>query len=531
MSNYKNNPFYPILFAIMLGVGIYIGSLINQEPEKNLAIQKEANKLTDIIHYIENHYVDSIDRKELINKTINQMLAELDPHSSYITEDELRRMNEPLEGKFGGVGIRFLIHRDTLSVTHVVSGGPSQRAGILPGDRIIEVNDSSITGGELQNTDVLDLLKGTPGTQVNLTLYRSGEKLKKTIVRGTIPLESINVNIMLDQKTGYIKLDRFAATSYQEFENAVVQLKSKGMKRLVFDLRNNSGGYLRAATDIVDEFLSSGKLIVYTEGINSPKSKTYSTPGGNLKNTEVVVLINGGSASASEIVAGALQDNDRGIIMGRRSFGKGLVQNQEMLKDGSAIRLTISRYYTPTGRSIQKPYGDGVDYYDDYVQRVETGELLNSDSIKVNDSLKYITPKGKVVYGGGGIIPDIFIPSDTLGYSYYYNMLFYHSAFNHFSFDFANKNRNKYKDLDQFINSFNVSEKLFNEFISYADSLGVEPVEEDINKSKGSIKDRLKAEIAQQFWDQSGYYTISVKSDTDIIEALKVLNDENLSAF
>lgn len=529
--NKRYNPFLPLAFALVLGAGVYIGYIINKQPQRNVDIQQQANKLTDIIEYIESNYVDSVDRKNLINKTINEMLSELDPHSSYLTPDQVERMNEPLEGKFGGVGIRFLIHRDTLSVTHVVDGGPSQRSGIQPGDRIIAVNDSSITGGDLENTDVLDLLKGDPGTPVALTIYRRGKILDKEIFRGSIPLNSIDASIMLDENTGYIKLSRFAATSYDEFVDAVISLKSKGMNQLIFDLRNNSGGYLRAATDIVDEFLPSGKLIVYTEGVNSPKSSTYASPKGRLKDTEVVVLINGGSASASEIVAGALQDNDRGIIMGRRSFGKGLVQNQEMLKDGSALRLTISRYYTPTGRSIQKPYGDGIDYYDDYVDRLESGELLSRDSIKVNDSLKFVTPKGKVVYGGGGIIPDIFIPDDTSGYSYYYNMLFYHNVFNHFTFDLANNMRDRFESLSEFRSTFKVTPQLFEKFISFADSMGVKRDLESIKKSKDLIVTLLKAELAQQFWDQDGFYSINLKLDNDIKEAEKVLYDNKISAL
>lgn len=526
--NNKNNPFLPFAFALILGVGIYIGYIIQEQPQRKADIQEEASKITDIIDYIETNYVDSVDRQILINKTISEMLAQLDPHSSYLTSEQLQRMNEPLEGKFGGVGIRFLIHRDTLSVTHVVDGGPSKLSGIIPGDRIIAINDSSITGGELKNTDVLDLLKGTPGTGVDITLYRDGKTIKKEIIRGSIPLNSIDVSLMLDNEIGYIKLSRFAATSYEEFVDAVISLQSKGMKKLIFDLRNNSGGYLRAATDISDEFLSSGKLIVYTEGVNSPKSSTFATPKGRLKNTEVAVLINGGSASASEIVAGALQDNDRGIIMGRRSFGKGLVQNQEMLKDGSALRLTISRYYTPTGRSIQKPYGDGIDYYDDYVSRIESGELMNKDSIKINDSLKFVTAKGKVVYGGGGIIPDIFIPDDTSGYSYYYNMLFYRNIFNHYSFDQASKRRFDFKSIDDFEKRFKVTDAMLNDFASYADSMGVKIDDTALITSKPLIKKRLKAEIAQQIWDQEGFYSINLEIDSDVKEAMEALKDRSL---
>jgi len=515
----------PILMGVTLAIGLWLGTMFIPSSGSGSMITETSNKYNTVLQMIEDNYVDTVDNQLLIESSIQGMIEKLDPHSSYIPAKDLQGVNEQLDGKFGGVGIRFLIHNDTLVATHVLPGSPSMAAGMLPGDRIIKVDDEHITDGEATNEKVMDLLKGKEGTEVIVTVYRKGITKDLSITRGSIGVSSIDAAIMLTPEIGFIKLNSFTFLAGKEFKAAAKELKEKGMKKLIFDLRNNGGGYMSAATDIVDEFLGAGKLIVYTEGRQSERDEYFSSSRGILEETEVVVLINSLSASASEIVAGAIQDNDRGFIMGRRSFGKGLVQDQMELKDGSALRLTISRYYTPTGRCIQKPYGNGVDYENDYFHRIENGELLNEDSVKVDESLKFETPGGRIVYGGGGIYPDVFIPNDTSGASYYLTELYYAGVFNHWAIDYLDKNRERLNDFDAFTRRFNVTPDMFERFINYATNLGIERNNIDIITSRSVIKNRMKAEIARHVWEDNGYYSVYVEDDLDVQSALEHLKE------
>ncbi|MCB9225409.1 MAG: PDZ domain-containing protein [Crocinitomicaceae bacterium] len=522
MENNRNRSFFiPMLIGATLGLGIWLGTMFVPQGGFTDPIVQNSNKFNTILEMIEDKYVDSVDHDLLIESSIEGMIHKLDPHSAYIPASDLEMVNEQLEGNFGGVGIRFLIHNDSLVATHVLPGSPSEGAGMMPGDRLIEIDGEDITGGELTNEDVMEKLKGKAGTDVKVKVYRRGDTQTLNITRGTIPVSSIDAAIMLDDEVGFIKLNSFTYQSSDEFHEAAKALKSKGMKKLIFDLRNNGGGLMFAATEIADEFLESGKLIVYTEGRKSPKKEYYSTSKGILEDTELIILINSLSASASEIVAGAIQDNDRGLIMGRRSFGKGLVQDQNEFTDGSALRLTISRYYTPSGRSIQKPYGDGVDYNNDYYNRIESGELLNEDSVKVDKDLKYKTVAGRTVYGGGGIYPDIFIPNDTVGASFYLSNLYYHGVFNHFAIKYLDRYRPSLVSFDSFFKKFDVDNGMFTDFIAYASTLGVEEDPMDIITSRITIKNRIKAEIARHVWQDNGYYMVYVQDDLDVQEALK----------
>ena len=515
----------PILMGVTLAVGVWLGTLfIPSGGSNNPVVTDNSNKINTILQMIEDRYVDSVDNEMLIESSIQGMITKLDPHSSYIPATDLERVNEQLDGKFGGVGIRFLIHDDTLVATHIMPNSPSLRAGMMPGDRIIAVDGEDIASGDVTNERVMELLKGHEGSEVKVKIYRKGLVKDLSIIRGSIGVSSIDAAIMLDDETGFIKLNSFTMPAAIEFEQAARSLKERGMKKLIFDLINNGGGYMSAATEIADHFLESGKLIVYTEGRMEKKEEYYSSSRGILEETEVVVLINSLSASASEIVAGAIQDNDRGLILGRRSFGKGLVQDQQELTDGSALRLTISRYYTPTGRCIQKPYGDGVDYENDYLERLESGELLNEDSVKVDESLKFYTEGGRVVYGGGGIYPDLFIPNDTAGASYYLTELYYAGAFNHWAINYLDKHRASFDDFEQFKNGFNISGAMFEKFVSYAETLGVERKPYDIVTSREVIKNRMKAEIARHVWQDNGYYTVYLEDDLDVQSALEELH-------
>jgi len=521
-SSQKNTMYLiPLLMGIALALGLWLGTFFIKDGGSSDPISDNTNKFNTILEYIEDNYVDSVDHNLLIESSIEGMILKLDPHSAYIPARDLGAVNEQLNGNFGGVGIRFLIHDDTLVATHVLPGSPSEQAGMLPGDRLIAVDDTIIANVDLTNERVMELLKGERGSEVKVTISRKGKTTDLAIIRGNIPVSSIDASIMLNKEVGFIKLNSFTTNSAAEFNAAAADLKTKGMTKLIFDLRNNGGGYMSAATDITDQFLESGKLIVYTEGRKSPKDEYFSTSKGILEEIELIVLINSLSASASEIVAGAIQDNDRGLVMGRRSFGKGLVQDQEEFTDGSAMRLTISRYYTPTGRSIQKPYDNREDYENDYFNRFESGELMNEDSIKFDEKLKYTTPAGRTVYGGGGIYPDVFIPNDTAGASYYLTELYYESIFNHFALKILDTKRSSFSNFEKFMSSYIISESMFNEFIAYAAKLGVPQNTKDILISKNVIKNRIKAEIARHIWQDNGYYSVYLDDDLDVQRALK----------
>src|SRR5690554_2251390 len=471
--NNQNKAIYPIIGTLLVAIGIMIGASLTRTESFNNPIKigsSYGQKLTDIIYVLDQEYVDEIDKKEIFEKTITNLLHDLDPHSNYIPAEDLAELNESIQGRFGGVGIRFTIYDDTLNVVNVIEGSPAFNAGIKKFDQIIVVDGEEIANVVLTNEKVRSMLKGEEGSPVEVTILRGEETFEKTIIRGSVPLETVNAYYMLTEDIGYLKLSQFSLQSAGEFYAALTQLKNQGMKNLVFDLRYNGGGVLGTAVSILEAFLDKGTPIVSTRGKNSPERTIYAETQTFMPDLGVAIIINGSSASASEIVAGAIQDNDRGIIIGRRSFGKGLVQQDIALKDGSNLRLTVSRYYTPTGRSIQKPYNENYeDYMMDELNRYENGELYHLDSTLLVDSLKYTTPKGKVVYGGGGIMPDIFVPLDTTGSSSYYRRLQYSGAFNEFAYQFARFNKlNQYPNVQAFDREFRITNKILIDFKSYA---------------------------------------------------------------
>ena len=480
-------------------------------------------KLDGILDVIETRYVDSIDRNAFIEKAIDEILHKLDPHSAYVPASQIKAMQESIEGKFGGIGVRFSIMRDTLCVTHVVKNSPSERAGVKSGDRIVQIDDVVLTKKNLNNTFIMDNLKGKPNTDVVVHLIRKGKRIKTTITRGIIEIESVTAYFMLNSTVGYIRLEQFSQKSAEEFRRAAQELRAQGMRKLVFDLRDNGGGVLGAAIEIVDEFLGANKLIVYTKGAHQKERRYTSSSNGVLQDIPVVVLVNQNSASASEIVAGALQDNDRATIIGRRTFGKGLVQEDIPLKDESNLRLTVARYYTPTGRSIQRPYGDNIDYTADIIERYEGGELYQVDSTKFVDSLKYTTPRGKVVYGGGGIMPDIFNPQDSTGFSFYFTELRYAGALNHFAyFEWEKIGRNRFSNLLDFMKRFVVTDRMLQDFVNMAEKeLKIKRNDAQIKHSRKLIERYLKAEFARHIWIEQGFFRVLAQDDSDILRALK----------
>ncbi|HKR05151.1 MAG TPA: S41 family peptidase [Bacteroidia bacterium] len=527
--------YLPLILAVVLAAGIFIGSRMNVSfvPSRTFFSSKanQSNKLSDVLNYIQNEYVDTVNQKNLVDISIEQMLQNLDPHSAYIPEENLQAANEPLEGNFEGIGVEFHIQQDTIMVVTTISGGPSDMVGIQPGDRIVKVDGKNVAGIGITNNDVFQKLRGPGGTKVKISVLRRTQPglIDFNITRGKIPIYSVDVFYMVDAKTGYMKVNRFAATTFEpEFMNALSKLKKQGMTQLILDLRGNPGGYLDAATKLADEFLPDKKLIVYTQGKSRPKTVYEATKEGNFETGKVVVMIDQGSASAAEILAGALQDWDRATIVGRRSFGKGLVQEQTIFPDGSALRLTIARYYTPTGRSIQKSYKGGYEEYQHEVdERFKNGEFENADSIKEADTVKYTTPGGKIVYGGGGIKPDVFVPLDTSENSDYGNDLFRSNLISQFAYDYVDKNRSslkQYKDFKSYHDQFQISDQLFDEFILYAEKQGVKKNEAGIKKSGKQIKLQLKAFIARQVFGNNGFFPVINEADNTFIKALEIIN-------
>lgn len=528
MKKSKFNIILPLLLAVFLIGGMLIGNQLNRISEPNeFAIYPRMNKISGVIDYIAQEYVDSIDRNSLIESTIPEILEQLDPHSIYIPASELAEYNEPLEGNFSGIGVSFNMQEDTVYIMSTILNGPSEKIGILAGDRIIRVNDSLIAGVNMASSDIVKMLKGKKGTRVNVTVVRRGidEPLDFEITRDRIPIASVDIAYMLTDDIGFIMISKFSRNTNREFIDAVQKLKEQGMQKLILDLRSNSGGYLNAATELADHFLEAGTPIVYTEGHAQPRKDILATSQGELIDTDVIILINEGSASASEILAGAIQDNDRGLIIGRRSFGKGLVQQQTMFSDGSALRLTIARYYTPTGRSIQKPYENGLDdYLNELNERFDRGEFIYADSITFADSLKYRTPGGKTVYGGGGIMPDIFVPYDTSLYTDYYDQVWTRGLLYRFAFKYADRNRSKlegFKDHKKMVEHLG-KQDLLRQFIAFAEQNGVKESNEEIILSQQIILTTLEAYIARFILDNEGYYPIIHQIDPTIQKSLEI---------
>lgn len=530
----KQNIFLPIILSLVLISGIWLGYFlsvkIGSSNGKNQNQQISTNeKINSLLEFIDYQYVDTINKSDLVEKTVTAMLQSLDPHSSYIPAAEFDMSNETLEGNFDGIGVEFNIIRDTIRVINPIEGGPSEKVGIRAGDKLIKVGVENLSGEKITNKKVFEALRGKSGTTVNVTILRNGVKnpMPFKITRAAIPLYSLDAAYMTSGDIGYIKINKFAATTYNEYLNAFNDLNKQGMKKLILDLRGNPGGYLNAAVDISDEFLTNGLQIVYTQGKANPKKTYRATQRGSFEKNNLVILIDEGSASASEIVAGAIQDNDRGLIIGRRSFGKGLVQDQMQLPDGSAIRLTVARYYTPTGRCIQKPYSDDkTDYYNEEFDRYQHGELLNADSIKLDKSKQYKTPEGKIVYGGGGIMPDVFVPIDTTKSNPFLNKVFYAGLINTFAFEYADKNRSelkKYTNSKTFINQFKITTAIFDEFYEYCKKQSIELGSLNKQQSNVALEPYLKALIGKNAFDKDAYYPIINKNDKCIIKAIEEL--------
>ncbi len=496
---------------------------------------KETEKFDYLMYFLTNNYVDSVDTHALTEDGFRAILKKLDPHSIYLTREELKEMDEPLVGNFDGVGIQFNILDDTIVVVNTIVGGPSEKLGILAGDKIVRIGDEVMTNMKIKNKDVMTRLRGPRGTVVKVGIYRKGIKdlLDFTITRDKIPLTSIDATYMADQETGYVKLSRFSATSGQEFVEALNKLKAMGMKNLILDLAGNGGGYLQTAIDICDQALPDKSLVVYTQGKAANSRVDYhSTSKGMFEKGKLIVLIDEGSASASEIVSGAVQDLARGIVIGRRSFGKGLVQNSFPFPDGSAMRLTTARYYTPSGRCIQKPYSEGVDdYYNDLNERYKHGEFTNKDSIHFSDSLKYYTIGKRLVYGGGGIMPDIFIPLDTSENSKYLNDVYRNGIFNKFTLKYVDQHRAElntlYPEFKSFATKFVVNDQMLNEFFETADAEGIKRNEEEIKRSTMFIRRQLKAIIANQLWGTNEYYQVVNENNPMLKEAMRQMKSDS----
>ncbi len=531
MMNYKIFSNFQLFALTFLFLAFFNSGLQAQKPDPNTGMKKY-NTAMQIIKFA---YVDTINEGKLVEKAIVETLKELDPHSVYIPKSEVQRANEPLEGNFDGIGVQFEIIRDTITVVHPIPGGPSEKLGIMSGDKIIKIDTELVVGKKINNQFVLDHLRGKRGTKVGVSIYRKGKKelIDYLITRDKIPINSIDAAYMITPETGYINLNRFSQSSMQEFTEAVFKLKAEGMKSLILDLRNNSGGYMGTSIDLSDEFLGPNRLIVYTQGLRSPKEEFFSTARGLFEKGKLVIMINENSASASEIVSGAVQDWDRGIIVGRRSFGKGLVQRPFQLPDSSQMRLTTARYYNPSGKCIQKPYQAGMDnYYEDFSQRVRHGELVHADSIKFPDSLKFFTSKKRVVYGGGGIMPDVFIPWDSSLVSDYYLDLRRKNVINSFVGDYVDRERKNlkqnYRVFAEFDKNFTLNEAFMNTFFEAAEKAGVKKDEKGYIASEVLIKSQIKGLIAQKLWDMNELYAIVNQSDQEVQKAIEVINNDGL---
>ena len=550
--------------ALLIATTFIFNSFTLTAQERTISDEAKL-KFDDVLSLLKTRYVDTVNMNVLVEDAIKGMMKDLDPHSEYYTAEEYEKMNEPLQGNFEGIGVQFNITRDTIVVQSPISGGPSEKLGIRSGDKIVKVEGKNVAGVKITNNDVIKKLRGDKGTTVNVSIYRRGVKglLEYAIVRDKIPIFSVDASYMLTPEIGYIKVNRFAETTMDEFRAGLDKLKSKNMKHLVLDLRGNSGGYLKTAIELSDEFLKDREMIVYTEGVSSPKRDYIATTRGAFEQGKLVVLIDEGSASASEIVSGAVQDWDRGLLIGRRSFGKGLVQGPFRLRDNSWLKITTARYYTPTGRCIQRSYEDGIDEYrKEDERRVASGELFHQDSIKVADSLKYYTPNNRVVFGGGGIMPDIFMPLDTSENSRFLTEIYAQGILNDFVNEYIDGKRQEfaglYPDFETFDKKFVVDKKLFDEFLAYADknlaekskadSITVQDEdgedikvantkvagdktpeqikEEGIKTSGAHIKNRIKAYVARTLWQTEAFFRIVNQASPEVQKAIKVINDK-----
>ncbi len=531
MSKPFSKYYLPLVFALLLIAGILIGNQLNfNGNSKAISIYPQHNKLQSVLNYIEEEYVDTIHQEDLVELMIPKILEELDPHSVYIPPQDLEFTNEQLHGAFDGIGVQFNLREDTVVIVHPIPGGPSEKVGILAGDRIIKVGDSLIAGVGVTTETVMSLLKGKKGTVVDISIQRYGDEelLPFSITRDKIPIYSLDVAYMMDEKVGYIKMNRFARNTYQEFIDAGDRLLAQGMEKLIVDLRGNSGGFMEMAIKMIDEFFEAGTLIVYTEGKARPRSESLSKSGGRFTNTPVVVLIDEWSASASEIFAGAIQDNDRGVIVGRRSYGKGLVQEQREFPDGSALRLTIARYFTPTGRSIQTPYENGKqdDMPFGHPDLSQWNELAADSSNSTSDTTVYLTPKGKQVFGGGGITPDHIVAIDTLPLSDFYIKVRNRGLIYQFGFQYADRHRSElvatgdYKSLVKLLDKRNLHES----FLDFAASKDIKPSSSDWKRSEKIIRTMIHAQIARSIFDDQSYYPLIQEIDESLLIGKSIID-------
>ena len=531
MSKNRTSRFMPVIVAVSIVTGILIGTFYANHFSGNKLgiINTSSNKLNALLRIIDDQYVDTVNMGELVEDAMPQILGELDPHSSYIPAKDLEAVNSDLKGSFSGIGIQFTIQQDTIHVNNVIQGGPSEKVGLMAGDRIVMVNDSLFAGKGLTNEKAMRNLKGPKGSQVKLGVKRATEKelLDFTITRGDIPQNTIDAAYMLDDDYGYIQISKFGRTTHVELLNAIAQLSHEKCKGLIIDLRDNTGGYMEAATRMVNEFLPEGKLIVYTHGRKYPRMEEYANGTGSCQKLPLVVLVNESSASASEIFAGAIQDNDRGTIVGRRSFGKGLVQQPIDFSDGSAIRLTIARYYTPSGRCIQRPYENGKDskYEMDWITRYEHGEFFSKDSIKLDENLRYSTGLGRPVYGGGGIMPDVFVPQDTTGVSSYLIEVSNKGLILQFSFQYTDRNRAKLSEYDneEDLLKYLRHQSIVEQFVRFADSKGVKRRNLLIHKSYKLLERSLYGNIIYNILGREQYIRYINQSDATVKKALDIL--------
>jgi carboxyl-terminal processing protease len=534
--NKKTIIILPTLVAISVVIGILIGNMLNRNTQPvftGLGLG-QSNKISTILDLIERGYVDSVDTKKIIEETIPELLKNLDPHTTYIPASDMQEVQEEMQGNFSGIGVQFSIQEDTVRVIEVISGGPSSKVGILPGDCIVNVNDSLIAGVDVNNNTVLSLLRGEKNSKVRVGIVRKdyNSELEFEITRGDIPIYSVDVSYMIDKETGFIKISRFANTTYDEFMQGMKKLEVQGAKKVIIDLRNNPGGALVGVLRMVDEFLEKDEPILYTEGINQPR-KTYNASGKtSFTDIGVYVMIDEFSASASEIFAGAMQDNDRGIVIGRRSFGKGLVQEQIPLMDGSALRLTVARFYTPSGRCIQSSYEDGnEEYYNHIYERFHNMEQLVADSIHFVDSLRYETKGGRIVYGGGGIMPDFFVPVDTTGNSEYFTRIYRKGLIYSFAYAYADEHRDalaKLSTADDF-ETYLDKQNALADFVEYASEKGIKKDKEGIKVSGKIINTQIKAYIARNIIGEEGFYPIIKQIDKTLLRAIEI-SQQNLLA-